>query len=205
MPDQSTQVSPAEFSKIPLDFIIATPLLTTINAHRIAAETTLEFVNGLLGVTKKDDQGQTVDNPGRVMPTVMFKIKVIEKDDQGVDREILKEISLPLITLVKIPSLNFDSLSVNFNYNISQVVTEKSNNAQRANLEIGTKGLLGGLLSASLTGSVDHSRSSESTANRGGSLDIKIHVSESEMPAGLQKVINALVANIALPLPNPNA
>ncbi|MFN6088902.1 MAG: DUF2589 domain-containing protein [Cyclobacteriaceae bacterium] len=210
MADESTQVSPAEFSKIPLDFIIATPLLTTINAHRIAAETTLEFVKGLLvGTTQKDAAGNVINdpqgNPIKVMPTVSFKMEVNQKNANGTDEKVMREISLPLITLVKVPSLTFDSLSVSFNYNISQVVTEKSNSAQKANLEVGTKGLLSGLLSASLTGSVDHSRSSENTANRGGTLDIKIHVSESAMPAGLQKVINALVDNITLPLPNPNA
>lgn len=202
MSNESTQVSPAEFSKIPLDFIIATPLLTTINAHRIAAETTLQFVRGLLVGTAKDDDGNIIDDPNKVMPTVDFKIKVKEKGENGVEHEVTKDISLPLITLVKVPSLNFDSLSVSFNYNISQVVTEKSNSAQKANLEVGTKGLLKGLLNASLTGSVEHSKSLENTSSRGGSLDIKIHVSESAMPAGLQKVINALVENIAMPSPN---
>lgn len=184
--DQTTNVSPAEFSKIPLDFVIATPLLTTIQAHRVAAETTLEFVRAMLAADKN----------------MTFTMKVRQKRQDGTEEEVEREISVPLITLVKVPSLNFDSLSVSFNYNISQVVTERNTGAQQANLEIGTKGLLKGLLNASLTGSVEHSRSSENVANRGGSLEIKIHVSESAMPAGLQKIVNALVDNINVPIPN---
>src|SRR5690606_37831751 len=65
------------------------------------------------------------------------------------------------------------------------------------------KGPSQGLLSASLVGSVDHSRLVENTANRGGSLEVKIHVSESGMPPGLQKIINALVENIEVPVREP--
>lgn len=185
-----TEASPAEFSKIPLDFIIATPLLTTINAHRVAAETTLEFVQGLL-----DKDGE--------MPSVKFTMKVKQKDKDGNETFVDREITVPIITLVKIPSLNFDSLSVSFNYNISQIVREEETSSQQAKLDIGTKGLLKGLLSASLIGSVEHSKSVENTVNRGGSMEVKIHVSESALPAGLEKIVNALVESIETPLPAP--
>ncbi len=187
--DQGATVSPAEFAKIPLDFIIATPLLTTIQAHRLAAETTLDFVKNILPSASTN---------------VEMKMKVRQKKADGTDDEVEKTISVPLITLVKVPSLTFDSLSVSFNYNISQIYNEKESSAQSLKLDIGTKGLLKGLLNASLTGSVDHSRTRENTANRGGSLEVKLHVSESALPAGLQKIIDALVENINVPT-SPNA
>ncbi|SHG96002.1 Protein of unknown function [Chryseolinea serpens] len=183
--ESALNVSPAEFEKIPLEFVIATPLLTTIKAHQVAAQTTLEFVKGLL-------------NKDGVMPTVEFTMQVKETRD-GKEVLVDRKITVPLITLVKVPSLNFDSLSVSFNYNISQVVTDKNAAAQSAKLQIGTTGILSKFVNASLSGSIDHSRSTENTANRGGSLDIKIHVSESAMPPGLLKVINALVDNINTP------
>lgn len=189
MADPVTTVTPAEFEKIPLDFIIATPLLTTIEAHKQAANTTLEFVKGIL--TSADGKNN-----------VTFKMKVKERNAEGKETLAEKEISVPLITLVKVPSLNFDSLSVSFNYNISQVSKETETAAQSAKLDIATKGILKGLLNASLMGTVEHSRSRETTSNRGGSLEIKIHVSESQLPAGLQKIIDALVESIETPLPN---
>lgn len=180
-----TTVSPAEFAKLPLDFIIATPLLTTIQAHRAAAETTLDFVDDVLN--HKDG-----------MKNVTFEMEANEIED-GKEKKVTRKVSVPLITLIKVPSLNFDSLSVTFNYNISQIIKETKTGSQKAKLEIGTKGLLSRLLSASLVGSVDHSKSLENTANRGGSLEVKIHVSESELPPGLQKIINALVESIDIP------
>ena len=114
-----------------------------------------------------------------------------------------REITVPIITLLKVPSLNFDSLSVSFNYNISQIVKEEDTSSQSAKLDIGTKGLLSGLLSASLVGSVEHSRSVENTVSRGGSMEVKIHVSEGPLPAGLDKIIRALVEQIQTPILAP--
>jgi hypothetical protein len=110
---------------------------------------------------------------------------------------------VPMLALVKVPSLNFDSLSVSFQYNISQVVTEKNATNKAAKAEIATKGLLAKFVGASLNGSISNTSSNENTVNRGGTLDIKLHVSESALPAGLQKVINAMVEGIEAPAQNP--
>lgn len=192
MADGDINVSPAEFQKIPLDFIIATPLLTTINAHRQAAETTLAFISKLLNKPADGNGPSGVDN-------LQFKMKVNEVDSNGKSVQVEREISVPLITLVKVPSLNFDSMSVSFNYNISQISKEVNTNAQQAKLDIGTTGILKGFFNASLVGSVEHSRTRETTSNRGGTLEVKVNVSESQLPAGLQKILDALVENIELP------
>lgn len=176
-------VTPAEFAKIPLDFVIATPLLTTIEAHKVAAETTLRFVNELNDKNK----------------TIKFETTVTETDENGKTQAKGKQIEVPLLAVVKVPSLNFDSLSVSFNYNISQVYKETNVNKQSANLEVGTTGLLSSFINAKLSGSIEHTASRENTANRGGTLEVKVHVSESPLPAGLQKVINAITENISDP------
>lgn len=174
-------LSPAEFEKIPLEFIIASPLLTTIKAHQLAALTTLNFINSIKGETAK------------------FLLKVKNVDDHGVEVSSEREIEVPLLSIVKVPSLNFDSLSVSFNYNISQVYKETETSNQAGNINIGTTGILSKFVNASLTGSITHSRSSENVANRGGSLEVKLHVSESQLPAGLEKIINAMVESIEIP------
>jgi len=173
-------VTPAEFAKIPLEFIIATPLLTAIEAHKAAASTTLNFIESL-----KDK-------------TVNFKIKIDETDENG---NITKsqDVAVPLLSIIKVPSLNFDSLSVSFNYNISQVYKQEDKSLQKAELKASTKGALAAFIDASLTGSIEHSRTRENISNRGGSLEIKLHVSETQIPAGLDKVLSAIVENIPFP------
>lgn len=175
-------VTPAEFEKIPLEFIIATPLLTTIEAHKAAAATTLDFIKSI-----KDESSE-------------FKLKVKRSDSAGTSKEEDVRVIVPLLSIVKIPSLTFDSLSVSFNYNISQVYRQLDTSAQKAELQAATKGVLAKFIGASLTGNVEHTRTRENVANRGGTMEIKIHVSESQMPPGLEKIINAIVENIEVPV-----
>jgi hypothetical protein len=173
-------ISPAEFTKIPLEFIIATPLLTTIEAHKAAASVTLNFIESL-----KDK-------------TVSFKINS-DVTDAGGKTTKGQEVIVPLLSVVKVPYLTFDSLSVSFNYNISQVYRQEDKSQQKAELKASTKGALAAFIDASLTGSIEHSRTRENVSNRGGSLEVKLHISETQIPAGLDKVISAIVENIPLP------
>lgn len=170
-------VSPAEFAKIPLDFVIATPLLTAIQAHKQAAHTTLEFIQDLLD--------KNVD----------FEMEVESSaGDAATGRK--KKIHAPLLSIVKVPSLTFDSISVSFNYAISEVIQRKEQVDGNIQGQIGTTGILSKFINASFSGSLNSSRLSEHTVNRGGSLDVKIHASESPLPPGLEKIITALTDNI---------
>src|SRR5690606_36251862 len=189
-------VTPGEFAKIPLDFVIATPLLTTIEAHKIAAHTTLEFVKGLLPDVQPDKDGNL-----SMTNAVTFKMLVKEKNAQGQDISSEREVTVPMIALVKVPSLNFDSLGVSFTYNISQIARENTTTHSKGELQVGTKGILAQFVNASFVGSVDHNRLHENTSNRGGSLEVKVHVSESQLPAGLQKIIDAVVDAVDSELP----
>lgn len=186
MPDKGDSntfqaVTPAEFAKIPLDFIIATPLLTVIEAHKAAAITTLNFIESL-----KDK-------------TASFRIIVDETDKEGTITKS-QDVSVPLLSIVKVPSLNFDSMSVSFNFNISQISRQEDKSSQKADLKASTKGPLAAFIDASLTGSIEHSRTRENVSNRGGSLEIKLHVSETQLPPGLDKIISAIVENIPVPV-----
>jgi hypothetical protein len=171
-------VSPAEFEKIPLEFIIATPLLTTIEAHKVAAKTTLDFIEAL------KDNNHT------------FKVKAKQVDASGKETLVDRKVEVPLLSMVKVPSLNFDSLSVSFNYSIQQV--HKSSKTSGGSLQgsIETKGLLSKFVGASFSGSLEKKTNEELSSGRSGNLEIKIHVSESPLPAGLSKILDAMVAGI---------
>ncbi|MCG8476951.1 MAG: DUF2589 domain-containing protein [Cytophagales bacterium] len=173
-------VTPAEFAEIPLDFIISTPLLNTIRAHQLAAESTLNFIKTFNGKQE------------------VFTSKVVNQN--GKQQQVTFEV--PTLSIVKIPNLKFESMSVSFNYNISQVIQEEANNTAQANLNVETKGILSRFLNAKLTGSIEHTSKRENTANRGGTLEVKVNLCEGETPAGLQKIINALVESVhAVPVP----
>jgi len=178
-PENKMTVSPAEFEKIPLEFIIATPLLTTINAHKMAAIATLDFITQLKNT-----------------PNAEFTVQVKNVGADGKETLQDRKISVPLLSIVKVPSLSFDSLDVSFNYSIQQVYKGSSEKSASLKGEIKTTGLLSKFVGASFSGSIEKKSSEELSTSRSGNLEIKIHVSESATPPGLQKIIDAMVAGI---------
>ena len=176
-----TEISPAEFKKIPLDFIISTPLITTIQAHKLAAQTTLDYVKALAAE-----------------PAVKFTLNDATTGASG-STTAKREIEVPVLSIVKVPNMNFDSLSVEFDYNISQVYEEKSESEKGGNVGITGGGMISKWLGVSLGGNIGSKSNSSLTSNRSGSLSIKIHASESEMPQGLAKIIDALTNSIDAP------
>jgi len=177
--EEKMTISPAEFEKIPLEFIIATPLLTTIQAHKVAALTTLEFIQQL-----KDSENAE------------FSVKVKRVNADGTESLEDRKISVPLLSMVKVPSLNFDSLSVSFNYSIQQVHKATSSTSGNLQGKLETTGLLSKFVGASFSGSLEKKTNEELSSSRSGNLEIKIHVSESPLPPGLQKIIDAMVSGI---------
>ncbi|MCG3165565.1 MAG: hypothetical protein POELPBGB_01333 [Bacteroidia bacterium] len=166
-------VPAAEFQALPLEFIISAPLVATVKAQKVAAESTRDFINSFI----KDGKPVTVD----------FSAKVT--DTNGA-KDV--SISAPLLAIVPIPHLRIDSLSVNFKYEITQTVKDSKATDKGVDLSVSTGAALSPWVSATLKGSVSSKSSEESVMNRSGVLDITVHASEAPMPEGLQKILGIL-------------
>lgn len=162
----------AEFQALPLEYLVSAPLTAAVKAQRVAAETSLEFINGL-----KDD-------------TAEFEI-----ESQGALNTKTK-VKAPLLALVHVPHLQINSLTTHFRFEISQTLRQTDALDKGATVSAKSGGLLSPWVDASLSGSVTSKSSEESTTNRSGVLDITIHASEAPMPEGLAKIISAMVNSI---------
>src|SRR3569833_2854738 len=93
----------AEFQALPLDFIMAAPLTAAVKAQAAAAEAARGFIEAML-----DDSGAP--------KTVQFQMAV--KQNDGASKDV--QINAPLLSLVPVPHLRIDSLTVHFKYEITQ-------------------------------------------------------------------------------------
>ncbi|HLF85857.1 MAG TPA: DUF2589 domain-containing protein [Nitrospiria bacterium] len=187
MPDTQKEIVPAvEFQALPLEYIIASPLTAAVKAQAVAAEATRGFIEGML----------TGDGTARKPITVDFNVKYNYVDDTGKSGSKDLSVNAPLLSIVPVPHLRIDSLSVNFKYEITQIA--KSSQVSDRGIEFGAQSgaMLSPWVSASLKGSVSSKSAEESTMNRSGSLEITMHASESPMPEGLAKILNLLSNSI---------
>lgn len=177
--------SPAEFKQLPLDYIISAPLLTTIKAHAMATRTTLEFIKELAGQNEDFEITRVKQSIGP------------DGNPTGPAQKDTIKISAPLLALANTPSMNFDSLSVNFEYTISQVYTDKTNTQSNFQGKIGGSPWLSKFVDIGLSGGVTRTRGEENTINKSGTLDIKLHVSQGPTPPGLSRIVTAMTQGIS--------
>ncbi len=170
----NTEIQPAaEFQALPLEFIVAAPLIAAVKAQAVSAQATIEFVEKFKG-----------DN-------IQFEFT---SEQEGASKK--NKVNAPLLSIVPVPHLRIDSLTVNFKYEVSQTVKEGATLEKGVSLDAGTGGLLSSWVSATLKGSVSSRSSEESTMNRSGVLEITVHASEAPMPEGLSRILGLLANSI---------
>lgn len=176
----------SEFQSLPLDFIISAPLVAAVQAQGTVAATTKNFLQNFAN------------------QTVNFQSKVANGDGP----QLMREVNVPLLACVPVPHLRIDSLTTHFKFEIGQVIKEADSTKGNVEGTIGGAGLAA-LLNLSLKGGLAHESSRETTTNRSGMLEVTVHASEAEMPAGLQKLLAWVTsgvqenAPVALPAPAP--
>lgn len=179
----------AEFQKIPLDYLIASPLIATINAQRAAAETTKSFILSFLN----EDQGQGGQGSSHYTPqTVNFKLDAQQTDNDGKITGTKVNLDVPLLSMVPVPHMRIDSLTTHFKYEVTQIVKASSENTK----DFGGEASLGlkivPILNLSLNGSLSSRSTEESSTNRSGMLEVTVHASEAPMPEGLARLLSML-------------
>jgi len=180
MADNDYKVQPSEFAQLPLDGIIQQPLIAAIEAHKKASLTTLEFIKEL-----------TTGDDGNVQEFT-FQESIEAADGTVTTRT--RTISAPLLALVNIPNLSVDTVSIEFDYEISQVA--KKENKTSFGVELKSGPFLSKFVT--LTGKVSGSYNRELTSNRGGSLQVRVHASEKPLPEGLQRILKAITDGMSV-------
>jgi hypothetical protein len=187
-------IEPAvEFQALPLELIIATPLTAAVKAQKAAAEATVAFIQSLIddhGVPRSVElsfQRQAAAAPGATAP--------------GGPSATSTTVSVraPLLSIVPIPHLQIDSLTVSFKYEVSQTMLDKSATAKSLDLSAKTGALLSPWVEATLHGSLSNSSSADTTVHRGGALEITVRASEAPVPAGLDRLLTLLSRGIGEP------
>lgn len=171
----------AQLGAIPFGHLIGAPMNAAIEAQAKAATTSLDFIKTLTQGDNKND-----------VPNITFKYK---KDDQ------VRSLEVPILTIVPIPYLRIDNMSIGFKASISASTEQKDTNSSSTAAEAKMSASASywfakAELSASVSSKKDSSSTRDSKYSVEYTIDINVHAVQDDMPAGLSKVLNILSDSI---------
>ena len=167
-------------TNLPLDELIGAPLTACAKAQKLLAETTIDFIKEI---------GLQEDSSGNMNAVVVnFTYSVLKQEDASglpltTKETETKTITVPLLTIVNVPSLSIQTCDINFKMKVSQSRTTKSS----ASLSAKYKSWLSPV-SVSFNGSV----SSESNKSASATYTVNVAAADNGPPQGLVTVLDML-------------
>jgi hypothetical protein len=198
----------ALLSQVPFGAIIGGPLKAAVDAQASAAAACYDFVNkvGFTPIMGKNDKNEDVV-VGRKVNDVVFTFERTDPNDAG--KKIQMSITVPVLSIMPIPFIRIESLTVNFKASISAVDDSSKSDTQSlaadAKLDAGI-GL--GPWKVGVTGGISSKKDSTATSSSKYSvehtMDISVHAVQDDMPAGMAKLLDFMTRSIVA-TPPPQA
>lgn len=178
-----------QFSGLDMGALIGGPLKAACDAQVMLAKATSDFIQNV-GMDAEDENGirkvRTVD--------FSFERPSTAEDGKGIGTEKVS-LSVPLLSIVKVPTLAVDDVNVTFDMEVkSSVRSEKSSDK---NLGIDAKmGLKVGPFTAdvSIKGSISAHESNTRSSDNSAKYHVEVHAKDTGMPEGLAKVLDILAS-----------
>jgi len=175
-----------------LDFadIIGGPLMAVINAQAKAAHTTTNFINTVGFTHTEDNQG----NLSTKLTTVEFDYSQILDSGTQANPNNLKDectIKVPLLSMVPIPFIRVDSLTIDLNVTLhSTSKTEFKNDFTFNETSKGKEGWLFESVSFQTSVTDRNTYQHDQMVDDTYSLHVAVHAVQDQLPGGLGKVLN---------------
>lgn len=184
-----------ELSSIDFQSMIGGPLNAVVRAQAQSAQTSVDFIKSV-GFNAPD----AATDPGKpTMVTFSYDKPIETKDAQGVITITPTKFNLtvPILTMLPIPYLRVEEVTIDFNAKINSVVESTSASSSELAASLAVKAGWGPV-SAELKCSYSNKKSSSSTdkTERTYSLIIHVRAVQDELPAGLEKLLGVLENSI---------
>ena len=172
------------FRGIPMESLIAAPLVATAEAQQKLTATAWDFYQKV--AFEKENQ----DSTGPEARVVEFDFeRPVMKDGQMV--MVNQKVKAPFIGLVPIPSLMVDHVDVDFQMEVTDSTVSKDASTSTADAQASAKWFV---FKADINGMVTTSRENTRTTNQ--SAKYQVHVSASQQPPteGLSKLMDIMAS-----------
>ncbi|MCM1982970.1 MULTISPECIES: DUF2589 domain-containing protein [Cyanophyceae] len=194
--DEATQ----QLGALPFGNLIGGPLVAAIEAQAKAARSSVEFIKSV--AFKLDEDG----NP--TADVQMINFSYMQKSVDATSKEVTFKkatLEVPLLTIVPIPYIRIDDMTIQFKANISAESSSKdtSQNQSETDVKGNVTGKYGwGPASVEASFSAGYSAKKDSTSARDSrysveyTMDIYIHAVNDSLPKGMESVLQLLSQSI---------
>lgn len=182
---------PAILKSLPLGAIIGGPLEAAIKAQAMAANTTVDFIKQV-GL-KKDKDGELNAQ------IVDFKFdRTLEEKQPGANagdpaitnyRIVPSKLSVPLLSIVPVPFIRIDDMSIDFEYKIHDV--ETTEHAEEGNIQ-GKVEVNYFAVKAELSGGYSNKTNNKRETDQSVTMRINVRASQDSIPEGLSRVLDMM-------------
>ena len=178
-----------------LDFynIIGGPLCAVINAQAQAALTTANFIQKVGFM----EQAPASPHSPLAGPTSTQVLKTVEFDygqtlgETSIYKDYAK-ITVPLLSIVPIPYIRVDTMTIDLNITLHSTDTQKTTNDLTAQTDVSTNEGVPWLENVTIKASVTERNTyqRDTTTDDTYSMHVMVHAVQDQMPAGLGQVLN---------------
>ena len=184
----AADVATSSLKSLPFGNIIGGPLVACVEAQAQAARTSWEFIQNV-GLYTEGEEKKTVN--------VSF---------QFIQDGHMAQSTVPLLTIVPIPSIAINSIDINFKANISASAasTETENSSSSVDTSVSASARCfwaRGSMNASYSSKKDSSATKDSKYSVEYTMDVAVHAGQDSMPAGMAKVLEMLNNSISVVSP----
>ena len=179
-----------QLGALPFGNIIGGPLVAAIEAQAKAARTTADFIESVAYGVPSGASESALDK--KALQTMEFVYTSGEKE---------VKLSVPLLTVVPVPYIRIEAMTIQFKANISAETSasDTTSNSSAVDLKSNLSGRYGwGPAKVEASFSAAYSSKKDSTAAANSkyaveyTMDITVNAAQEDMPVGMQRLLNLL-------------
>lgn len=190
-------MSANQFKGLPIEDLIAGPLIASAQAQGKLAGVTTDFIQSV-------GMEEGANGASRKARTVDFSFQRPVNNEDGSVASETANLSVPLLSIVNVPNLSITEANVNFNMEVKSATVDKSEKAASATVSASYKSWYSPV-KASFSGTVSTKNQSTRTTDNTAKYEINVKAQDKGTPEGLLKVLDMLNASIAPTNPSASA
>ena len=166
-----------QLTGVPIEYLIATPLIASARANLALAQVMAEFIN-------------SIGFDGDQVRVLTFELtRWFTPPEGGAPVPQTVEVHAPLLSLIPVPALLIQSVNVDLTVEISDTNVQKVESSTEAKVDIEAGWLFD---KVTFNGTYTNSQSNTRTTNQSAKYEVNVVATQQQLPEGMSKLLDLM-------------